>query len=221
MNKIIRIGTVKTWSRGKWASVYCKIEFDNMRLSITGVIGPDRRGNAAGGAGQIHGELIPSNFHFAEGWNAARLIKFKETWERWHLNDMRAGCEHQEAEGWGKKSITLTKPELHEWRVNAELKPFVYRIFAKALEAARSGEVYQPVSGAEKSWFDAKIIEIKTETKTSGWVKPSEHPQGELCKPCPVCGYKYGTAWNLEKVPEEVISWLFALPDSDKVPAWL
>jgi hypothetical protein len=38
--------------------------------------------------------------------------------------------------------------------------------------------------------------------------------------PCPICGYKYGSAWLKEEVPAEVIDWLFALPDSDERCVW-
>ena len=34
-------------------------------------------------------------------------------------------------------------------------------------------------------------------------------------------GYRYGTAWCREDVPEEVIAFLIALPDSTKEPAWV
>ena len=60
-----------------------------------------------------------------------------------------------------------------------------------------------------------------TETKTLGWLHPDEHPDGILGKPCPVCGYQYGHAWQTEEVPQEVIDWLFNLPESPVVPAWV
>ena len=56
--------------------------------------------------------------------------------------------------------------------------------------------------------------------KTDGWVRPEEHPDGKLCKPCPVCGYKYGTAWKREELPQEVVEFLKGLPDTDRQPAW-
>jgi hypothetical protein len=34
-------------------------------------------------------------------------------------------------------------------------------------------------------------------------------------------GYRYGSAWLEEKVPEDVLAWLQALPDTDAVPAWI
>lgn len=36
-------------------------------------------------------------------------------------------------------------------------------------------------------------------------VRPDEHPDGLLTKPCPACGYKYGTAWLREELPAEII----------------
>ena len=52
-------------------------------------------------------------------------------------------------------------------------------------------------------------------------VTHSEHPKGLLSKPCPACGYKYGSAWLKEEVPPEVISFLEALPSTDIKPAWV
>lgn len=33
--------------------------------------------------------------------------------------------------------------------------------------------------------------------------------------------YSYGSAWLHEEVPEDVIEWLFALPDTDITPEWV
>ena len=34
-------------------------------------------------------------------------------------------------------------------------------------------------------------------------------------------GYRYGSAWLKEEVPEDVLAWLRALPDTDVMPAWV
>lgn len=60
-----------------------------------------------------------------------------------------------------------------------------------------------------------------TEYKARGWISVDEHELGFLGKPCPVCGYKYGSSWIKEDVPEDVLTWLFELPDTDKHPAWI
>jgi hypothetical protein len=38
------------------------------------------------------------------------------------------------------------------------------------------------------------------------WVRRDEHPQGLLSEPCPVCGYRYGSAWLKRELPPEIIA---------------
>jgi hypothetical protein len=47
------------------------------------------------------------------------------------------------------------------------------------------------------------------------WVRRSEHPEGLLGEPCSTCGYKYGTAWLREAVPEDVLRFLRELAPSE------
>lgn len=68
------------------------------------------------------------------------IAKLLEVWDRWHLNSLRAGCEHQRRLGWDSL--------------------------------------------------------------------PHEETIG---KACPVCGYKYGSAWLHEPLPEDVIDFIKSL----------
>lgn len=91
------------------AQVFCKIAFEGGRLSITGVVGPKKNGDATGSCGQI--APMMEFIEPGKGWTVAMVLKFMHRWEKWHLNDMRAGCEHQteilEAEGpRGTKAIS-------------------------------------------------------------------------------------------------------------------
>lgn len=95
MEKIVRIGTMLSGKR--YASVYAHISWEDERLSICGTIGPLPSGGALGSSGQIDQPKIEN---FAQGWNQALLDKFFQIWKRWHLNDLRAECEHQRALGW-------------------------------------------------------------------------------------------------------------------------
>lgn len=52
------------------------------------------------------------------------------------------------------------------------------------------------------------------------WTYKKDHPNGKLCEPCPQCGYKYGTAWLFEQLPENFEAIIASFPDSDIVPAW-
>lgn len=95
-NKTVRIGRIAD------GAVFCTIKFsgeERGRLSIVGVIGPTKGGNCRGACGQIDSTLAginPTDWKFAKGWDYSKLHDFLRIWERWHLNDMRAGSPTQE-----------------------------------------------------------------------------------------------------------------------------
>lgn len=94
-HKVVRIGRVKGYPNT--ADLFCKIELrDSGELSITGVEGPMRNGDARGGCGQIvmHEWDITE---YAPGWDAALVTRFREVWSTWHLNHMQAGSPAQTA----------------------------------------------------------------------------------------------------------------------------
>ena len=100
MDKIVRLGTIRTYNR-RGMSVYARITLEDGKLSICGVEGPLPSGNCLGGCGQIGMSLNPSEFQtFAPGWSRAKVAEFLQVWDKWHLNNMREGCEHQRIRGW-------------------------------------------------------------------------------------------------------------------------
>jgi len=56
-----------------------------------------------------------------------------------------------------------------------------------------------------------------------GWEKEFNWNESSkwINKPCPVCGYKYGTSWHAVEVPEEVLKFLSSLPEPDRYSAWI
>ena len=38
---------------------------------------------------------------------------------------------------------------------------------------------------------------------------------------CPQCGWKLGYGWSSREVPQDIIDWLFALPEAEEAPAWV
>ena len=179
IEKIINIGLYKNNYCENRLPVFCKIEYKEGKLSISGVVAPTENGDAYEG-GQIYDSIAENLdfFDFAEGWDKIKAFQFVEYWKEWHLNDLQAGCEHQRAEKWGDK-----------------------RIDPKEL----------PNSCANQDKNGILAI----------WVTPEEHTKGLLGKPCPVCGYEYGTAWLTKEVPTSVLIWLNNLPASDKTPTWI
>jgi hypothetical protein len=132
--------------------------------------------------GQINGTLREAldahAIEFTGKWTAAKLREVLDLWDEWHLNDMTAGCQHQ------REGV-----------------------------AASDDDTFVGVP------WDARPIDVSKPTNTYGthyegqrqaswnmlaWVRRDEHPQGLLSFPCPVCGYKYGTAWLTREIPADV-----------------
>ena len=101
IDKVVRLGTVDLgyYDRHKYANVYAKITYNHGKLSICGVEGPLPSGNCLGGCGQIDMSR-PCIVNLALGWTSEMVEWFYDVWGRYHLNDMKVGCEHQEALGW-------------------------------------------------------------------------------------------------------------------------
>lgn len=191
--KVLRPGVVEVWkgARGKgYAPLFLKIEYEDGRLSISGVEGPRTDGDAWGSCGQCVDALAPSRLReLAPGWDRAMVKRLRETWGHWHLNDMRAGCEHQRAAGW--EDARINPAELpKECTANRDARGIL------------AMWIYPP--GAS-NWADSK----------------NTHKDGLLMKPCPTCGYAYGSKWLREEVPADVLAWLRALPSADVTPAWV
>lgn len=172
--KIVRIGTTMQGWPERQVSTFCNIKWRTIsggrqELSITGVEGPTRNGDAYGSCGQIvmHGWAIVS---YAPGWDADKVTKFRAIWDEWHLNTTSAGSPRQNE---FLKQYMKGNPDFR----------YDYPVVVKLLEEAG--------------------LSPDTEHEHEG--KP----------------YRYGHAWLYREVPEDVINWLQALPDTDKTPAWV
>ena len=97
IHKTVRIGMVRRWEPdGRNMPVYAWIKYENGRLSISGVEGPNWHGGCLGSCGQIDSHLTPELFtSFAPGWDRATVRRFLDVWDKWHLNDMKAGTPAQ------------------------------------------------------------------------------------------------------------------------------
>lgn len=71
---------------------------DPLELSVTGEIYAPHtsplRGHDAISAGQIV-DMLAEIVKPAPGWTLDEIAELQATWQRWHLNLMRAGCVHQ------------------------------------------------------------------------------------------------------------------------------
>lgn len=223
-------------------------------------------------------------------------------WRRWHLNNMRSGCEHQTGPDWdtsariefrtysiewddkrqlerteqrealaagiipeGKGSDgrdvfpfgharghggqvgTMTPQAREAWQRFSKaagclallrasgIKPFAWGSLEPRALALLSSE-FEFITEAERPAYLEAVTKhaqglawrwkgesrprfyapkppllVRTETKAAGWLRPSDHPAGLLGKPCPVCGYKYGSEWRKEPLPAEVVAELLRI----------
>ena len=238
-HKTLRLGTVEMPPRssraqmfgGRHMSIYVKVEYSaDGKLSLSGVEGPLPSGNCLGSCGQINMDGLNIE-NYAPGWNSGMVAKLTKLWDRWHLNNMRAGCEHQRGEGWEREQVQIVT-----YRLQSAILRQQNVLKRDNEERLASGETVTPTEddmillslpfeGTAPVGFELPFPELynvqNTETKWTNGLKPSEHPKGILTKACPECGYKYGSAWNKETVPDEVLNWLHSLPDTDRTPAWV
>lgn len=197
---------------------------------------------------------------------------------KYHLNDMRAECEHQRKLGWRHgKDICLNKDELTTeqrralydqakeaanydmldstvpdllgiFRRNpAEVKKWLGSALDRSptnneidalLSIASSAKDFSNLRGKadrflNKARVDARALPLAAARKVPGiwelfltrtlsermknWEPQSQIFKNCLGAPCPECGYRYGTSWLHEELPEEVIKWFHDLKDHEIV----
>lgn len=149
--KVVRIGVVPPYEGETPRPVYCKIDWDGDKLSITGVHGPKHNGDAYGSCGQIDmglSEVPAEQWNFAPGWTAAKLAKFWQVWSDWHLNDIRAYDAEMKAAGWDE----LAKKPVLVYSFTLTRESYTAQDAAKkaALAALERGETFTPTAEQAK-----------------------------------------------------------------------
>ena len=193
------------------ARAFCKIQFENGRLSITGVIGPMPSGNCSGGAGQCVDAIREG--HPCDKWTRDKLAVTPVTLYHYRLNSKTLRRQESMKKSSWKMLCDGMTAALNDNQIEVAKLPY-----SLTLPHEISGDAalyYEPQKPLYPGMAGA------TETKALGWLHPEEHPDGILGKPCPVCGYKYGHSWLTEEVPQDVIDWLCSLPESPVEPAWV
>jgi hypothetical protein len=229
MNKIINPGTIEGHN------VFIRIETEQKEkglcLSITGVVGPKSNGDAWGSCGQIvdHIDEIDA---IKDGWTREMLDKLRDAWNRWHLNDMNAACPHQIGPEWDTSRMinfvgyqrTKKAEDLDKSAMLGPLSPDDYLTIQMVEkyhgESLNASMIPQEVTGLIKAgYLEPWHWNFIEKSERAGLVNVKSG--GLLSKPCPVCGYKYGTAWLFEEIPADVLQWLENLPDTKITPAWV
>lgn len=158
-----------------------------------------------------------------------RFSRIYAMWQKYHLNDMRPECEHQRELGWREKALRSVTIYTH--KLNSDTIRKQHEIERSALERIKNGET---VSLSES---DRDLLNLQYEIETCkkdlpediasyykldgakerllGWLEPEEHPEGLLCRPCPVCGYRYGTAWKYMPIEPDDLKMIKSLMEDE------
>ena len=163
------------------------------------------------------------------------FLQILRLWKLYHLNHMHPECEHQRKLGWlteARKQVNI-----YHWYLNDEARKLKEAAKSKALEALKNGETFTPTK--QDVYYTNLEIFCKTHTpeapehyeinkdyntkkqkidvKYLGHTYPTEHPEGILCKPCPVCGYKYGNSWLYVPITADDEKIIYSLLKSEEV----
>lgn len=210
MKKKFNFGYIDFYGNGRQNKVEIEIELKPLtngqqEFSASGSIWGYRDIVCGGQCLDTIHEYIKNNTLFE------KIYKF---WKLYHLNGMHPECEHQRALGWNEQAheeITL-----YHYKMNYETLKQQKEIENKYKTKFLNGETIQATPNDLEilnlkylldTYYELKEDKAKyytlekTETKTCGWVSCNEHEKGILSKPCPVCNYKYGTAWKTMEIP--------------------
>lgn len=228
---------------------YIKIEYTDNKLSITGVMGPASNGDYKGHAGQCIDTICDLDNDYyntrpTKDFTESDLEKLVDIWNEYHLNDMKPYDVEMKKLGWDKiaeKEIYKIKLILNTetWKLQDKIKNRCMKSLKETgsatisekekeiLNLKRSKSIYS----YDKDNFDIpKYYEIdkdivtkkpEIEKTTLGWIYPEEHPDGILEKLCKESGNKYGEAWYEHEIPENILEWLYNLPEAENEPAWI
>lgn len=136
-------------------------------------------------------------------------------WRKWHLNDMHPDCIHQRELGWSDILLDDSRPKTQDnmasWtypkRQGLELLGY------KLYEFIPFNFV---IGGEYNSYIKISMHKIKNLVKklfkVDVWRDESKaHAKGVMGKPCPVCGYKYGTSWVHEPISNQDLDLIMEL----------
>lgn len=155
----------------------------------------------------ISGVIGPNQWGHARGGCGQIIMEFKEYDDRGYstLRDIQLEA------GWDYKKIKKFFDAWDKWHLND---------MQSACEHQQElGWTYESHRGmfVDKPRKTIIISEYDDGTLNDAMQVWNEF-KGHLC---PVCGYSIGSAWLKKEIPEDVIDFLFSLPNTKVIPAWV
>lgn len=130
--------------------------------------------------------------------NRTLYKEIMELWQKYHLNDTKAWCEHQNYGDDMQEKVTV-----YHLRGNEEYDRLskIRELPERYLTVTEEGLKNVPMALYEPSTLYSKDGK---EQKSTGWITYDElyAPEGLLGRECPECGAKYGHSWYYMPIPE-------------------
>lgn len=197
-----RIGAFPVYGHGQTVSQFVTVEYQDGRLSITGVHGPISNGNCRGSAGQCDSEireaLAAGSIIFAKGWNAATLSRLLDIWHDWHLNDMRPYDDAMLRDGW--REIAATPMLGYKFSLASATWQEKRAAEKRALESLASGKAHRP---AKRESHIAALPLSYVQWIREGEQEPAALPDYERSRA--ISGYNSG---GIESPERKTLGWL-------------
>jgi hypothetical protein len=194
MKTYIVLGTTK---HGGKVAVSVELTEDG-RLSICGEAWRSPRSSDVYMAGQCVDALGAE----IATWYVSRAFyeKLVAIWALWHLNGMRAGCQHQRALGW---TICAGYHEQGESCPEPRGKPAACGLFACSSGFCGAKPFRARADTTPGACGCGFAIELRSIVPWSPWSK-GRCVNDAVCAPCPICGYEFGTSWEKEELPPDI-----------------
>lgn len=127
-------------------------------------------------------------------------FEIMELWKKYHLNGMNADCKHRINEKLAKKQLKITKMR---WTEEGKKLSKIRDFGIQFIKTENIDLVPSALYELDTYSFRPEAVE----TTTAGWIHCTPlTPSGVLAKPCPKCGYEYGTSWNYRPIPKKALT---------------
>jgi len=212
MRKTFNFGTIKHAPTGKYNYKYpvtVEVELKEREAGkpVFTACAQVGRGNRFVMGGQCLDDIKREFYDQLE--NKEKFDTILKLWEKYHLNDSKAWCEHNNYGEGIQKDVTL-----HSLYPTEEYERLsrVRELPKRHLEVTDAG-----MKNVPKALYDYSSWEIRersnTQKKSTGWITYDEtfSPDGLIGKPCPVCGCKYGRGWYYKPIEKNDLETMEAL----------
>lgn len=122
-----------------------------------------------------------------------------------NIDDLRKVTAY-EKKGWNEALVNKVIMAWERWHLNGARAGCVHQLVNRWDE--RPIDPLYPTNAYGKFFHGQRMDSWNMLV----WIRRDEHPEGLLAFPCETCGYKYGSQWLHEMLPQRIIDLVHSLP---------